>query len=80
MADNPRRLHQVHLPRKHQDLYKTAGYSLLLDHGRNEDILELNTEPVKKRFAQYEQKLLNNVSRMDGIRHPKQLHDYQPVG
>jgi hypothetical protein len=46
----------------------TAGYSLL-DHRRNEDILEeLNVEPVERELAQYEQKLLNHVSRMEDIK------------
>jgi hypothetical protein len=30
--------------------------------------------------AQYKQKLLNHVSRMEDIRYPEQLLDYQPIG
>jgi len=45
----------------------TAGYSLL-DHRRNEYILEeLKVDPVEKKLAQYKQKLLNNITRMDDI-------------
>jgi hypothetical protein len=31
-------------------------------HRRNEDILELETEPVENKLAQYKQKWRNNVS------------------
>jgi len=48
---------------------RTAGYSLL-DHRRKEDILELKVDPVRMKLAQREQKLLNNVSRMEYIRYP----------
>jgi hypothetical protein len=33
----------------------------------------------KYAYAQYEQTLLDHVRKMKGIRHPKQLLDYQPV-
>jgi hypothetical protein len=59
---------------------RTAGYSLL-DHRRNEDILEeLRVDPVKKKLAQCKQKCLNHVSRMEDIRYPKEIPDYRPVG
>jgi hypothetical protein len=48
---------------------RTAGYSLL-DHRRKEDILELKVDPVRMKLEQREQKLLNNVSRMEYIRYP----------
>jgi hypothetical protein len=51
----------------------TAGYSLL-DHGRNEneDILDkLKVDPVERKLAQYKQKWLYHVSRMEDIRYPK---------
>jgi hypothetical protein len=57
----------------------TARYSLL-DHSRNEDILEeFKVNPAEK-LAQYKQKWLNHVSRMEDIRYPKQLLDYRPIG
>jgi len=58
----------------------TAGYSLL-DHRRNEDILEeLTVDPLENKLAQYKQKELNHVSRMEDIRYPKELLDYRPIG
>jgi len=36
-------------------------------------------EPVEKIVAQYKQKWLNHVSRMEDIRHPIQLLDYWPM-
>jgi len=33
---------------------RTSGYSLL-DHRRDEDILELRVDPVEKKLAQYKQ-------------------------
>jgi hypothetical protein len=35
---------------------------------------------VKKKLAQYKQKWLNNVRRMEDIRYPKQLLDYPLIG
>jgi len=56
---------------------RTAGYSLL-DHRRNDDILEkLKADPVENKLPQYKQKLLNHVSRLEDIRCPKQLLDYR---
>jgi hypothetical protein len=51
----------------------TAGYSSL-DPRRNEGILEqVKIDPVEKKLAQYKQKYLNYVSRIEDIRYPKQL-------
>jgi hypothetical protein len=48
----------------------TAGYNSL-DHETNEDILEeLKDGQVENKLAQYEQKLLNHVSRMEDNRYP----------
>jgi hypothetical protein len=59
----------------------TAGYSLLLDLRRNEDISkELTSDPAKKKLTQCKQKWLYLVSRMEDIRYPKHLLDYQPIG
>jgi hypothetical protein len=53
---------------------RTARYSLL-------DILEeLNVDPVDEQLAQYKQKCLNHVRRMEDIRYPKQILDYRPIG
>jgi hypothetical protein len=57
----------------------TAGYSLL-GYERNEDVLELTADQVRKKLAQYKQKWFNHVSRMEDIRYPKQLLDYRPIG
>jgi hypothetical protein len=48
-------------------MWRTEGYSLL-DHKRNGDILEIKADPAEKTLAQYKQKLLNHVSRMEIIR------------
>jgi hypothetical protein len=54
----------------------SAGYSLL-DQRRTEYILkELKVDPAEKKLAQYKQKWLNNVSRLEDVRHPKQLLNY----
>jgi len=59
---------------------RTAGYSSL-DRRRNEDILEeLKVDPAGKKLAQYKQKWLNNVSRIEALRYPKLLLDSRPVG
>jgi len=51
----------------------TAGYGLL-DHRRNEDMLEeLKVDLVKKKLAQYKQKCLNLLGGMEDIRYPKQF-------
>jgi hypothetical protein len=56
---------------------RTTG---LRDNTRNENILEeLKDDPVENKLAQYKQKLLNHVSRMEDITYTKQL-DYRPIG
>jgi len=58
---------------------RTVGFGLL-DHRRNEDVLKkLQVDPLEKRLAQYK-KWLNDISRMEDIRYPKQLLDYRPIG
>jgi hypothetical protein len=50
---------------------RRAGYSLL-NHRRNEDILEeIKVDPVDKKLAQYEQKWVNYVGRFENITYPK---------
>jgi hypothetical protein len=45
-----------------------GSYSLL-DHRRNEDVLEeLKVEPVEKNLMQYKQKSLDHISRMEDIK------------
>jgi len=57
----------------------TAGYSLL-DHRRNEDILEgSKVDLVKEKLAQYEEIRLNYVSKREDIRYSKQLLDYRHI-
>jgi len=48
---------------------RRAGYSLL-DRRRNVDILELKVDTVRKKLAEYKQKLLNHISRTEDIRYP----------
>jgi len=58
---------------------RTARYGLL-DNRRNEDILEeLKVDPVEKKLAQYKQKWLNHVSRMEDTGYQKRLFDYPPT-
>jgi hypothetical protein len=59
---------------------RTAEYSLL-DHRRNEDILEeLKVDSVEKKLARYKQKWLNHVSKIDDIRYSKRrLSTYRPI-
>jgi hypothetical protein len=40
---------------------------------------KIKVESIEKKRAQYKQNRLNHVSRMEDIRHPKQL-DYRPIG
>jgi len=42
-------------------------------------IEELNVKTVQMKVAQYKQKWLNCVSRMEDVRYPKQLLDYWSV-
>jgi hypothetical protein len=45
-----------------------TGWYFLLDHRRNEDILEeLKVHPVEKKLAECKQNLINHISRMDDI-------------
>jgi hypothetical protein len=45
----------------------TPGYSLS-DHRRNENVLgEFKVDPDKRKLAQYKQKYLNHVSRLEDI-------------
>jgi len=57
---------------------ETEGYSLLY-HWKNEYILEIEIDPVKMKLAQYKQKWLNHIKRMEDIRYPKQFLDYGHV-
>jgi hypothetical protein len=60
---------------KIQEMY--SKIQQLLDHRRNEDVLEeLKVDPVKKKLAQYKQKRLNHISRMENTGYPKRLTDY----
>jgi uncharacterized protein YdcH (DUF465 family) len=50
---------------------RRAEYNLL-DHRINEDVLEeIEIHTVEKKLAQYEQNLLNHVSRMEDTRYSK---------
>jgi len=40
---------------------------------------EIKVDLLERKLAQYEQKWVNNVSRMEDISHPKQLLDYRPI-
>jgi hypothetical protein len=54
----------------------TTGYSLL-DHRRNEDVLELKVNSVENKLSQYKQKWLIRISRMEDIKYPEQLREAQ---
>jgi uncharacterized protein (DUF2252 family) len=58
---------------------RRAGCSSL-ERSRNDVLEERKVDPVEKKLVQYKQEWLNHVSRMEGIRYPKQLHDYEPIG
>jgi hypothetical protein len=58
----------------------TEGYNLLDHRKRRRSLEQLRIDPVEKNLALCKQKWLNHVSRMGGIRHPRQLLDYLPVG
>jgi hypothetical protein len=46
---------------------RITGYSLL-DHKRNKDVLEeCKVDPVENKVAEYKQRILNHVNRMEGI-------------
>jgi hypothetical protein len=50
-------------------LRRTAQYSLL--HRRRDYILEVKVDVLEGKLAQYKQKGLNHVSRIEDIRHKK---------
>jgi hypothetical protein len=53
-----------------------AGYNFIV-HRINCNILEeLKVNSIEKKLAQYKEKLLSHVNRMENISHPKQLLDY----
>jgi hypothetical protein len=57
----------------------TAGYTLL-DHRRNEDILEeLQVDLVENKLTQYKQKWSYHVSRIGDVRYPKLLIDCRHI-
>jgi hypothetical protein len=59
---------------------RTRGYSSL-DHSRTEDGLEeFEVYPIEWKLAQYKQKWLNHISRMEDIIYPKQIPDCPPAG
>jgi hypothetical protein len=59
---------------------QTAGYTLL-DHKRNEDILEeLHVTPLEEKLYTYRHNWYQHVHRMEGYRLPKQLLNYNPKG
>jgi hypothetical protein len=58
---------------------RTADYNLL-DYRNNENTLELKVHLVKKKLAQYKQKLLNHFSRMEDSRHPEQVFASRSIG
>jgi hypothetical protein len=61
-------------------LRRTAG-SALLDHNKNEDILqELNTTPVLEKITKYRHNWVKHVHRMNTSRFPKALIEYHPRG
>jgi len=51
---------------------RTAGYSSLY-HRRNEDT------SIQNKIAQYEEKLLNHIRKIEDIRCPKQIPNYRPI-
>jgi hypothetical protein len=58
-------------------LRRTAGYNLL-NHKRNEEILELHVTPLGDKLCTYRHKWLQHVNRMEDNRLPKQLLNYHP--
>jgi hypothetical protein len=58
---------------------KHAAVYSLLDPGRSEDILQLTAYPLEKELAQYKQKCLNYIKRMESNTAPKQFLDYGPI-
>lgn len=61
-------------------LRRTAGYTLL-DHKRNEDILqELNMQPLEEKITEYRNRWLEHISRMEAGRTPQEMLKYHPQG
>jgi hypothetical protein len=60
-------------------LRQTAGYTLL-NHKRNEEILELHVTHLEDKLCTYRHKLFQHVHRMEDNRLPKQLLNYHPKG
>jgi hypothetical protein len=61
-------------------LQRTAGYTLL-DHKRNENILEeLHVTQLEDKLRTYRHKWFQHVHRMEDISLPKQLLNYHPKG
>jgi hypothetical protein len=58
------------------DSKRAEGSRVFCDFLMSYILEELKMDPIKKKLAQYKQKLLNHVSRMEDIRYPKQLLDY----
>jgi len=74
-------LYTLYCSHKFHEIREThTGYSFL-DHGRNEIVLEeLRVDPVGNKSAQFKQKWLQHVSRLEDIRYPEQLLDYRRIG
>ncbi|KAJ4428270.1 hypothetical protein ANN_24287 [Periplaneta americana] len=61
-------------------LRRTAGYTLL-DHKRNEDILqELKMQPLEEKIAEYRNRWLEHISRMETGQTPQEMLKYHPQG
>jgi hypothetical protein len=61
-------------------LWQTAAYTLL-NHKRNEDILEeLHVTPLENRLCTYKHKWFQHIHTMEDNRLPKQLLNYHPKG
>jgi hypothetical protein len=57
----------------------TAGYTLL-DHKRDEEILELHATPLEEKLCAYRHNWFQHVQRRENYRLPKQLLNYHPKG
>jgi hypothetical protein len=61
-------------------LRRTAAYTLL-DHKRNEEILEeLHVTPLEDKLCTYRHRWFQYIHRMEDNRFPKQLLNYHPEG
>jgi hypothetical protein len=60
-------------------LWRTAWYTIL-DHKRNEEILELHATPLEERIYAYRHNWFQHIRRMKDNRLPKQLLNYHPKG